>query len=190
MRIVNLQKSIFILMLASALSFSNGLFAGESELDTQWEYEQKAKIIKYLVGKVVWPKTAVESETFNICVLGNLEYKKAIDAINGETINNHKILVSKSPSINKLSENCQIIYIAKSEADKANKLISSYSSKPVLLLGDMDNFALAGGGMNFIITKESIGLTINNEALKKSNLQFDMKGFQITVVPQETDLGK
>ncbi len=154
----------------------------------EWEYVQKAKIIKYLLGAVSWP-TSTKDDPINVCVLGKIDSLKAITALNGEMVKDRKIAVSAVPNIKKAQQNCQLIFISNSENANLKKIVSTFEGKPVLLLGDMDHFAQNGGSMNFIVIKGIVALTVNVEALKKSNLSYNVGEFsQLTIVPPPEDL--
>ncbi len=154
----------------------------------EWEYVQKAKIIKYLLGAVSWP-SSTKNDPLNVCVLGKIDNLKSITALNGEMVKNHKVVVSSSANMKKAQQNCQLVFISNSENARLKKIISTFDGKPVLLLGDMDHFAQNGGSMNFIVIKGIVALTVNVEAMKKSKLSYNVSEFsQITVVPPPDEL--
>jgi hypothetical protein len=170
------------------LSFVSTIASGTTT-DTEWEYTQKAKIIRYLAETVSWPTGSIADDAVNVCVFGKLDNMKVIESINGSMINKRKLAIKAISNLKKAQDNCQIVYVLKSEEKDAQKIIKAFNGKPVLLLGDMDHFAQDGGSMNFVVVRGLVALTINIESLKNSNLSFDMKTYsQITVIPSKEDL--
>lgn len=165
--------------------FPNQTMGSEVEL----EYAKKAKIIQYIIGEVVWPKNSIKNNSINLCILGKFPYMKAIDDINGKRVKNYKVNVKEITSIQNAENHCQIIYISKSESSNLNKIMNAFAKHPVLLLGDMDNFAKNGGSMNFILLNNVVAITVNLDTLKSSNLDFELKNVdQLTVIPEKADL--
>lgn len=185
---INLQlvKTAQAILISILLLSVSTLHAGQT---VDWEYAQKAKIIKYLIGSVNWPSGTLTDDAVNVCLLGKVAKMQSIIEINGSVVNKHKIIVRTTPNIKKAQDHCQLVYVLNSEADNTKKIIDQFAGKPVLLLGDMDHFAQNGGSMNFIIVKNLVAITINVETLKNSHLDFDMKAYnQVTVIPSAEEL--
>ncbi len=179
-----------IIAILSLITLSSSCFAAQTTAGNtaEWEYTQKAKVIKYLLTNVIWPKENTKDDTLHVCVVGSLADSKPIDALNGVMINKLKVKVAKS-SLKQAMNNCQLVYIALTEKENDKEIIKQFSGKPVLLISDIPNFADNGGSMNFIETKGLIAITVNVESIKKSNLAFDMAAFgRITVIPKPSDL--
>lgn len=183
MQIVKTAQSIlFSLLLFSPLNVS-------ADSASEWEYAQKAKIIKYLIGSINWPAGTLTDGAVNVCLLGKAADMKSINDIHGSVVNKHKIIVRTTSNLKKAREHCQMVYVLNSEANNTKKIIKEFTKKPVLLLGDMDHFAQNGGSMNFIVVKGIVAITINVETLKQSNLEFDMRAYnQVTVIPSAEEL--
>lgn len=183
MQIVKTAQSILLSLLLLSPLTVNASSASE------WEYAQKAKIIKYLIGSVNWPAGTLADGSVNVCLLGKSADMKSINNINGSVVNKHKIVVRTTSNLKKAHEHCHMVYVLNSEANNTQKIIQEFTNKPVLLLGDMDHFAQNGGSMNFIVVKGIVAITINVETLKKSHLEFDMKAYnQVTVIPSAEEL--
>lgn len=182
-----IAKTFCILMM---VFFSVGLTKATVDND-KLEYEHKVKIIKYLLSTVSWPEDSLPPDAMNVCIIGDFLHMNIINSLNGNTVNNHKIVVRKVNNILNTKENCQMLYIAKSEKKQTKAIIQAFSNKPVLLLGDMDFFAKRGGTMNFIKINGIAAITVNRETLKNSRLGFDLNAFnKILVVPESKDLGE
>jgi len=157
-------------------------------LSNDEHYQQKTKLIQYIVNKVSWPKGSVPKNNFTICVLGEPQDMKTVVKLNGQTIKNRKLLVKPMLSNDNGTE-CQLIYIAHKNTQEQKKLIQQFAKRPVLLLGDMEHFASLGGSINFAVLQNTIALTLNLESMQKSKLSMASKELDnVIVVPDIKDL--
>lgn len=189
-----LTKNIVAMLFLGLISFSSAQShanaSNQPAAKNDITFTQKAKIIKYLLGSVVWPKEAIKDASLHVCVLGKLENSKPLNELNGTTINNNKILVSKA-SFKQSQSDCQLVYVQLSESNNAKDIIKAFAGKPVLLISDIGNFADMGGTMNFVETSGIVALTVNIESVKKSNLGFNMSAYShITVIPKPSDIAE
>lgn len=167
-----------------------GLVITPTLADTTYnEYRQKAKIIKYVLQTTNWPENTLIGNTLQICVAGDSQAMKPFKSLDGTIIKQHRIQVKKILDPLKLTENCQLIYLDELQAPDVKAIIATFAQKPILLLADIQNFAKQGGTMNFIAINDALGLTINMEALKNSNLTMDRHAYShLTIVPEKTEL--
>jgi hypothetical protein len=155
------------------------------------EYTRKAKIIRTLIGMVGWPDNALPANEITVCVAGQIPYMKQISSINGTTALNKPITVKKIETLNDVQNQCQIIYLYQLSNDQLDAVIKQYEQKPVLLIGDMDSFALRGGSMNFTFLNNTLAITVNMDRMKSTNLHIDLKAVdKITVIPEAKDLSE
>jgi len=158
---------------------------------TKEEYDHKAKIISYLIKNVGWPATSFPKNSFNLCLLGEFPFIGSIKKLDGSVINKLKVKVSSISNLNINNNQCQLIYIAQSEEKNLPKIIKKFFAKPILLLGDMENFAKQGGSMNFTSVNGTPAIIVNTESLNNSHLVYDLKRVgELTVIPEEKDIFK
>ena len=70
---------------------------------------------------------------------------------------------------------CQIVFISSSERKRLGALLAGIGNAAVLTVGETDNFAAAGGIVNFKIEAGSVRLQINVEAARKQQLHISAK---------------
>lgn len=155
----------------------------------QAEYLAKAQMIKTLVDMITWPESLQAQKEFNICIQKDFPYAAAVQTINAQSAANHVLRVKSIDDPLTTKEDCQLIYLYDLPEKTLAKIVRAYKSKPVVLLGDMDRFALHGGSMNFTQLNEVLAITVNTDAMKAADLPIDLKAVeQITVIPQVDDL--
>ena len=153
------------------------------------EYEYKAKMMKSIIEMVGWPAKAIPASGFNLCISPEFPFKNELRSLNNATAAGHKITVKTLTKLEDPNNNCQMVFLYQLTPQQQESVIKFYDKKPVLLLGDMDSFALRGGSMNFTHLNNVLAVTVNTDAMKNSELYIDLKSVdRITVIPQAKDL--
>lgn len=150
------------------------------------EYHLKAAFLRYVAKFVEWPSESGGQGIINICILGQVPYYKGIDSINGKMIDEKQLKVFKIANLERIEEQCQILFVAKTEANNIENIIQVIQDKPVLGFGDMDHFAEKGGDMNFYIVNNRLSIMINPPAVEKSHLKISPRMLKlVTIVPPQ-----
>lgn len=148
------------------------------------EYHLKAAFLRYVAKFVEWPDDAIPEAKINICILGQVPSFKGLRSINGKVVNDREIIVTKIGEFQEAEGNCQILFIAKTEEEDRDNIIKTLDKKPILTFGDMDNFAKAGGDMNFYIVNNRLAIMINPPAMDDAGLKISPRMLRlVTVVP-------
>ncbi len=166
--------------------------AGQGEFSAESrEYHLKAAFLRYVAKFVEWPANAIPVDKINICILGQIPNFKAINSINGKVVNDRTITINKVLEANDAKGACQILFVTKTEDDKVTTIVKTVTGLPILSFGDMENFALKGGNMNFYIANNRLGIMINPPSVDKANLKIDPRMLKIvTVVPNVDNAAK
>ncbi len=174
-----MQKMLALLLITSTPAYC---------LDQIAEYQQKTRLVRYIINKVSWPAGSIRNNQFNICVSDDVDHLKIVEKLNGQTIKKYKVVVKSFKPKDKL-HSCQLIYVANKDTEQQMALINKFKKRPVLLLGDMEHFANLGGSMNFVVLQQNVALTINLESMANSKLKMDIKELdQVILVPEDKDL--
>jgi hypothetical protein len=155
------------------------------------EYIRKTEILKNLIDTLSWPAGSIQDNTLNICLWGTSQESKPFFSLDGTQSKHYHIRIRESKTLSDTSKNCQIVLVSKNQKSQAQKIIQQHAKKPVLLLGDIENFARDGGSMNFMNFNKGLALSVNLETIKASNLKLDLKAYsEITLFPDQKDLDK
>jgi hypothetical protein len=65
---------------------------------------------------------------------------------------------------------CQIVYVSKSEQDKAKNILKEIK-EGVLTIGEINHFASSGGIINLVISKNRVSFEINTDASERAKLK-------------------
>lgn len=151
---------------------------------------QKSTLLMRVSGWVDWPANNGQAkQELKICLLGKFPNDKEFTKINGVVADKRKLLVRSVANLEESKTNCDIIYISNSEVAQKKQIIDAFADKPVLTVADIEDYAKAGGSMNFTHINGKLGVTINLESMGKVNLLLSPNAYRrITIVPEDSEL--
>lgn len=149
------------------------------------EYEVKAAFIYNIAKFVSWPSyQETSTEGLTLCILGNDPFGKALDVIRGKRSGTKIWEIRYLRVVDKLLT-CRILFIAASEAERAEEILDSLDGKPVLTIGDSDGFAARGGIINFFIEDRKVRFEINIDAAHRSSLNISSQLLKLAKIVRE-----
>ncbi len=137
------------------------------------EYELKAIYLLNFAKSFDWPETAFPKATTPLVVgvLGNDPFGNTLTRVcRGETAGGHALQVRTAKTPAELYD-CHIVFVSKSEASRTNSIVSNFSGRPILLIGDFSPFASKGGHLNFILKSGSVRYEFNAHAAQRNGLR-------------------
>jgi hypothetical protein len=137
------------------------------------EYQVKAAFIYNFIKFIDW-QNQKDFKDFNICILGEDPFGKAIDILEGKKVRGWRIKISRTNSV-KATKECQVVFISSSERDSLKEVLSFFRGKPVLTISEVNGFIEQGGIINFIIVNDKIRFEINERVAKESGLKISSK---------------
>lgn len=149
----------------------------------------KAAYLYNFAKFTTWPNNAFadESAPVVIGILGVDPFGETLDkTVEGKTVENRKFLVKRLPP---RSENdrtalrgCHILYISESLQSRWGSILELLGDAPVLVVGESDEFAAAGGMLSFVLSGGNIVFHINRDAVERSKLQLSSKLMKLAKV--------
>lgn len=156
------------------------------------EYQIKAAFLLNFIQFVEWPPTVFTNadEPFCIGVLGENPFGTALEeTVQGEAINGHKIIVRHAQRTSEL-EDCQMIFISKSEKARLGEILADLDSRPVLTVSELDGFAQSGGDINFYLEDKKVRFEINPAAAQVEGLKVSSQLLSLGKIIQTTREGR
>jgi len=148
------------------------------------EYQLKAVFLFNFVQFVDWPRSTPQDSQpapsrpaapLLIGIVGDDPLGPFLDeTVRGERLGERPIQVRRYHRIADLEE-CQILFISRSESERVPEILSSVKNRPVLTVSDADGFANQGGMIQFVTDKSRIRLRINLDAAQAANLTISSK---------------
>ena len=162
------------------------LFAGSSALGQQKpsEYQVEAAYL-YNFGRFVeWPAkgTLPQDSSFSICVLGEDPFGQALDTtLAGETIGKQRVTARRISSP-QMSDDCQILFISSSEANRLNKIMEALDKSAILTVSDIPQFSQRRGMIQFVLEENRIRFEVNLTAAQRAGLTLSSELLKVATV--------
>ena len=170
-----LRGALRVLLLAGAgLAVSmQGLLAADAPTENQVQ-----AVFLYNFSRFVeWPAQAfaAPNDPFVIGILGSDPFGARLDeAVRNEQINGHPLTVRRFHSAAEV-ENCQILFIDRSEIARLGQILTALDHHNTLTVSQADGAAQRGVMIQFATENSRIRLRINVEAARASGLTISSK---------------
>lgn len=149
-----------------------GAFA--AKVDDDAKYKQQAVYLYNYISYVEWPQIIYEGETkkVSLCIIGRDTLGEHIDKVaqKAAELGQLKIDIRRNVGIDS-AEECNIVYISRSEADNYPLYLSHLGNSAVLTVSEIENFAKKGGGIEFVVRQGKQGFVVNNRQAKAQKLK-------------------
>lgn len=153
------------------------------------EYLIKAAFLYNFAKFTAWPDHAfaVDSPDLNVCVLGNDPFGDALDSINGKTIQGRTLKTMHIDDLEQVTQ-CQLLFIAASEAERLTSVLEDIGSSPVLTVAELPQFVQTGGIIKLKNVDNKVRFEINVEVAARAGLHLSSQLLRLAeaVTSQET----
>lgn len=161
--------------------------------DNPSEYQLKAAFVYNFAKFVDWPSNVYSGpqSPFAICILGTDPFGPVIDdALRGKTVADHPVVVRRDKDAVAV-RHCQIVFISASEKRRLSDILESLKGANVLVVGDFDGFASAGGAIELTLQDDRVRFAINPGAADNAGLRISSKLLALaTIVHGAAESGK
>ena len=138
--------------------------------------EVKAAFLFNFAQFVEWPSNAFASaqSPFVIGIVGEDPFGQVLESIvTGETVRGRPLQIRRFRRPRDII-GCHILYLSPSEDRRTAELLAAVRARPILTVGEGDDFIAAGGIMQFV-TERSIRLRINLDRAREAGLNISSK---------------
>lgn len=132
---------------------------------------------------IEWPDstTPAGQRKIDICVIGDSKIINAEQVFKQASFDKLDISLVKEKNISSISTHCQMLFISTSESEKIADIILSIKDKPILTIGDTDEFIERGVMINFVIDDGKVKFVINKGAIVAAGLKVDAQLLEIAL---------
>ena len=141
------------------------------------EYQVKAAFLFNFAKFIDWRPASFASPQapFSICLLGKDPFGQVIDdSLQGKSIGEHAVTVQRVKEAAQ-ARHCQIVFAEVSELGSVATILEELRGANVLLVGEADGFAAAGGTIQFTLEENHVRFLINVDAADRAGLKFSSK---------------
>ena len=141
------------------------------------EYDAKVIFSFNFARYTQWPETTFSDPKadLNFCVLAQTSLiTDAFKKIQGKKIGTRTVNLSINKRITKQLQQCHALFVGKTDRNKMLRLFSTTQGRPILIIGEMPNFASqkSGGMINFTHPNK---FEVNPDILAKAGLKLSAK---------------
>lgn len=118
-----------------------------------------------------WPEDAFFSsqQKLKICLVGDNLVQQAFEGINGKNVADNSIEVVNANRLRNLHE-CHLLFISELPKNMLTQVFLAVKSRPILTIGENEEFVESGGMVGMINVDGKIKLYINLPVVKASGL--------------------
>ncbi len=158
------QLSLFVLLMLLAMQ-------GYAEYKVSAEQKLKVALIYKLTKFVEWPeKTAEQSDSFGICLIGMDAFGPIIDVLKKRNVDGQPINIRRIDYTDKVDENCSLVYINVPDRAGLGSIIRKLQNRPILSISEHKEFIEMGGIVQLILSNNRMAFNINYDSSVKAGL--------------------
>ena len=117
---------------------------------------------------------AVRGETFVVGVVGEPEFREAMDALDGYRVGDRAIEVRHVKAPEAL-DGLHVLVVGPSPSDEqADQYLRVARERPILTVGDATDFGQAGGIVQFVVVEDTVRFEINLDAAERVGLKVEL----------------
>ena len=146
------------------------------------EYQAKAVVLFNSAQFVTWPSSQPADIPLVIAILGDDPFGSYLDeTARGEKVNNRSLSIQRARRGTE-TRNCQILFVSRSEGERAAQIVSNLKGRSVLTVSDIEGFAKLGGMIELFLEKDKVRMRINLEAVRAAGLRISSKLLRVAEV--------
>jgi hypothetical protein len=167
-------SALFAVMMSSAIAAQTG---------AAQEYQVKAVFLFNFTQFVGWPSTAENAQTpMVIGILGDDPFGSYLDdTVRGEKVGDRPLIVRRYRRLEDVDD-CQILFISRSEAIHFEQIASSLKDRSILTVSDADQSGKRGGIVRFVTEKDRVKLRISVSSAKVAGLTISSKLLRVAEI--------
>jgi hypothetical protein len=139
------------------------------------EYKIKAAYLYNFFLFVTWP--SLPDQTVTIGILGRDSFGNAFSEVENQSVKGlkKKLVVKRWGAYTEQTgiDQCQILFVSSNERTHFTEIFKRLQGKPVLTVGDSEDFLEAGGMIDFLLVQNKVRWEINQRSLNAGGLRLN-----------------
>ena len=151
------------------------------------EYEIKAAFLYNFTQFVQWPESAFSAPDtpFQLCIIGEDPFGHILDdTVTSEFVGHHPIVVRRVQDVANTTA-CHLAFVAEKSSIPFEAVLEAVGDHPVLVVGELPNFAERGGTIAFRVVNRRIKLEVNLAAARTANLRISSKLLRLSTIVED-----
>lgn len=145
--------------------------ASAQSVEVALEYRVKAAYLFNFTKFVEWPEEALRDGTpLTICTVGGNPFGPALgETIRGEQVNGRPLAARPAPPV----EGCHLLFVPRAVPPAGH--LAAASTRPILTVGESEDFLDRGGMVRFVLEDGRIRFEINHDAAARMHLRISSR---------------
>ncbi|WP_397547018.1 YfiR family protein [Rhodothermus marinus] len=146
----------------------------------------KAAFLYHFARFSTWPEEAfADSETpIRLCILGKDPFGSALEQLQGKTVHNRPLEIRHLPAGASARE-CHVVFMGPMPAQVLATTLAQLQHRPVLTVGEGEDFLKQGGIVRLVEEKNRIQFEINVTAARRAGLQLSARLLRLARIYEE-----
>ena len=164
--------------------------APRAQVSPPTEYELKAAFLYNFAKFIDWPESSFANarSPFVICVLGADPFGRVLDdVLRNKSIGSRAVVIERFKDLAQARQ-CQMIFVSQSEGPHLAAILQDLQHAPVLVVGESDGFAEAGGTLQFTLEDAHLRFLINTDAAQRAGLNVSSKLLSLAKVVHDSGI--
>ena len=155
-------------------------------LSQNTEFRIKAVYMEKFANFITWPTESAVNDTtvpFIISIIGDNPFDDTLEKLySSKKIKNKIVEIRYISNITEIDD-CNILFISKSERKNLDQILLHTAETDILLIGDTRGFGKKGVHINYYLSSEgTVFFELNSLTIKNSKLKFNLLLFEIAKV--------
>lgn len=178
-----LKRITTSLLVFACLLVANAMTFAKAQTRTEDEHLLKAAYIYNFAKFTSWPENTWQEKAspLNICTMGKDPLISGLKRLSGKIIKERSVIITSIKNT-QATNNCHLLYIAKSEKNRYQRILKSMSDKPVLTISELPNFSELGGMIELNNKNDQNHFIINLAATRNTGLEISARLLSLAVV--------
>ena len=140
------------------------------------EYLIKAAILYNVAKFAEWPTAAFsdDSAPLRICVIGSDPFGPALDSLQGKTVRNRVLDVTRIADVNGAPQ-CHVLFVSASEEAQLQTILDFVGKLPIISVADFGRFAKSGGIIALKKVDDRSRIEVNTGAARLAGVRLSSK---------------
>jgi hypothetical protein len=151
------------------------------------EYQVKATFLLNFARFVEWPVDAFQNKTtpITLCVFRYDPFGHALDDIIRKKLVNNREVVARRISDLRDVKWCQIIFVSSREDQHLSEITDSLKWRSALVVGEGEDFATRGGGIQFFVEGNQLRFAVNLDAVQRVRLRISSTMLMLATIVRD-----
>jgi len=142
-----------------------------------------AAYLTNFVKFTVWPAEALPADApLVLCVEGSATVADALEGMTrSQKVAGHPLTVRRVKADDPLQP-CHVLYASELARERADRLLRTTATLPILTVSDSTDFTRRGGIVSFFVEKERLRFAVNPDAAERAGLRISAKLLSLSTI--------